>query len=465
MDSATTTAPGDDVSAGKTKSSPPARYIYTEADMDAFRSSPIKTELLSFVTAMGRSCSSSTYRYDPTQPLTGLSPGMASLHGSLRHMAEQWLLEIPPDEQVKARFGNPSFREWHARLVQRSRPMIQSVLDCHKEHVVNARKMEGATTDHSETFSTDTLQACADAGYHAASVSDNKPTEDPKEEEIIAELTAYLHLCFGHPVRLDYGTGHESSFMVLLFCLCKIGCFGEDRTKSALPPPALLAPVALSVLSQYLQVTRGIQSDYMLEPAGSHGVWGLDDYHCLPFYFGACQLRNNVEEYGPDCIQDDGILEAKGDEYMYLGCIRYVKFLKKSAPFFETSPMLNDISRLATWNKVSGGLLRLYEGEVLDKRPVVQHFVFGNIFKATWIASEAPVAPTRTFINGPGGEECIAPWAQNNVSETRSRPRTPPSPELGPGTRAPWATAPRPPGSPSQTGGGMPPSTRAPWAK
>ena len=64
---------------------------------------------------------------------------------------------------------------------------------------------------------------------------------------------------------------------------------------------------------------RKLQLTYMLEPAGSHGVWGLDDYHFLPFLYGASELLNNVEMPKPDIINQEGLINKYCEEYIYLG--------------------------------------------------------------------------------------------------------------------------------------------------
>jgi len=253
------------------------------------------------------------------------------------------------------------------------------------------------------------LQHCCTLGFQAAATDPPPPLETPNpsspQETIIRELQAHFHLSFGHPIRLDFGTGHESCFFIFLLCLFKLGIFGynnNNKSSSLNPSPDIMAPVALSITTQYLQVCRGLQVEYMLEPAGSHGVWGLDDYHCLPFYIGACQLQDPTKYYSssstalgsiiqqvgeikPSIIHKEEVLQSDlASVFMYLGCIRFVKSLKSNVPFFESSPMLNDISHLQDWVKVSSGLLRLYEGDVLDRISVVQHFVFGDLFKGMY---------------------------------------------------------------------------------
>jgi serine/threonine-protein phosphatase 2A activator len=127
---------------------------------------------------------------------------------------------------------------------------------------------------------------------------------------------------------------------------------------------------------------RKLQLAYMLEPAGSHGVWGLDDYCILPFLFGAAQLSaspGETELLPPDAIHNAALREELHPEYLYLECIRFIHKVKKG-PFGEHSPMLNDISHsVPTWAQVAKGMVRMYKAEVLGKLPVIQHFLFGAI--------------------------------------------------------------------------------------
>jgi len=194
--------------------------------------------------------------------------------------------------------------------------------------------------------------------------------------EAISEVSGYFVESWGNRTRIDYGSGMELNFLCWLLCLERLGVVQESDHVA----------LVIRVFWKYVQVMRTLQSTYWLEPAGSHGVWGLDDYHFLPFLFGSAQLRNH-RYLRPKSIHDNEVVEEFSKDYMYFACIRFINSVKTASLRWH-SPMLDDISAVKTWDKVNQGMIKMYHAEVLGKLPVIQHFLFGSI-----LPYEGPVVP------------------------------------------------------------------------
>ena len=53
-------------------------------------------------------------------------------------------------------------------------------------------------------------------------------------------------------------------------------------------------------------------------------MWGLDDYQCLPFMWGASQLASHAS-FTPTSIHQEPILREGAPEYLYFAAIAFIK--------------------------------------------------------------------------------------------------------------------------------------------
>ncbi|ODV77200.1 Phosphotyrosyl phosphatase activator [Suhomyces tanzawaensis NRRL Y-17324] len=294
----------------------------------------------------------------------------------------QGLIDETPPLKGPRRFGNMACREWHEKVKANIGPWLQQVLN---------------------------------------------PADN--QSELLLELKYYLENSFGSQVRLDYGTGHELSYLAFIGGLIDFKFLDYETLTGA---------QVLALFSKYYDLVRRLILDYNLEPAGSHGVWGLDDHFHLIYILGAAQFSTSNISPPVSQVLTGQMVNTYKSTNLYVNAIAFI-FKIKLGPFNEHSPILYDIhTAVHLWSKVLQGLLKMYEVEVLGKFPVVQHFWFGEIlylWKDRQTGRELPVNPRSDdkedseevgFINGTRGVNTTrsnismtaAPWAMG-----RSQPK------------------------------------------
>eukprot|EP01116_Phalansterium_solitarium_P013176 TRINITY_DN3028_c0_g1_i1.p1 TRINITY_DN3028_c0_g1~~TRINITY_DN3028_c0_g1_i1.p1 ORF type:complete len:301 (-),score=35.73 TRINITY_DN3028_c0_g1_i1:139-1041(-) len=291
----------------------PAKQISTQEDFEKWKQSSVYKSFLSFVLELSDAVKGKAASVD-----LAVSPACASII-SLLDRLEEFAEATPPISQSN-RFGNKAFRTWFALVEEHSQELMRPLL-----------------------------------------------AED--QSGLAAELSAYLVGSIGNATRIDYGTGHEASFVLWLMALRKVGVLSAEDSEA----------LVLRVFVRYLRLVRRVQRLYWLEPAGSHGVWGLDDHQFLPFLWGASQLVDHPT-LKPSTIRNRQLVEHHAADFLFLDAVRFV-YEVKSGPFSEHSPYLAGLADLPhqLWSKVSSGMVKAYKAEVLEKFPVVQHFLFGSL--------------------------------------------------------------------------------------
>ena len=154
-------------------------------------------------------------------------------------------------------------------------------------------------------------------------------------------------------------------------CLFKIGAL-EKKDEIA---------VGIKLVQEYIIFVRILQVTYRMEPAGTHGVWSLDDYQFIPFIWGSAQLAVNSPIEPHHFVEDETINEYR-KEFMFISCIDYIQQVK-TGHIAEHSNQLWSISAVQSWAKISTGLVKMFQKELLSKFPIIQHVFFGSILTLT----------------------------------------------------------------------------------
>ena len=215
----------------------PVKKIQEEQDVSVFLHSRAYKDITAFITQLNRSMfptaiggdnppQKSTQVWEIGSAFVSYSSTVQSLRDLLDRL-EAIIEEAPPDTGPR-RFGNVSFRKWYSIVEARISELLRAYLPA---------KVLTASGNSTEATTAGT------------------------------ELEAYLLGSFGSPQRLDYGTGHELSFVAFLACVWKLNGF-EQRTEGAEERGIVLGLIEPYVYSRNRSMFTSSLSDNWCSCAG-----------------------------------------------------------------------------------------------------------------------------------------------------------------------------------------------------
>lgn len=223
---------------------------------------------------------------------------------------------------------------------------------------------------------------------------------DDANEQLAEELLCYLSESFGNKMRIDYGTGHELSFLIFTMGLACLACTkpqppmpgqgdqanNSSQTKITAKPVdqdglrSYVDKFGWDILAlfahKYLRLCRKVQTKFRLEPAGSCGVYNMDDFQYLPFLFGAAQLVG-VKYIGTKDFYTHDNVDMFKDDFMFFEAMDFI-LNNKRGPFQEHSYTLWCLTDLGSWDNIYRRIKAKFTDDVLGPFPIVQHLLFGQ---------------------------------------------------------------------------------------
>lgn len=177
----------------------PCKRIHESQDVSTFLTSKAYVDLMTFILQLNRSMfpvkKTSADEEGPSVQTWPLNSDAVEFSAPVRQCQlllsklEAILEEAPPDTGPR-RFGNVSFRKWFQIVESRADQLLE---ECLAPGVLGQKLAEGSTVTAKE------------------------------------ELKAYFLGSWGSAQRLDYGTGHELSFLAFLGGMWKLNGFPKNE--------------------------------------------------------------------------------------------------------------------------------------------------------------------------------------------------------------------------------------------